>query len=136
MCEEYGSRMVLSEPGWGPIFYVCPRTGLLRERKLKAWRAGLATPDGDLRWEGAHRALRQIDGIWYAFEMARVPGESRRAGVRDRFLARPLETLAAATLEATWGRPGLYAASKRQLSKRELASRKLKNGPQTKASRA
>ena len=53
--------------------------------------------------------------------------EAERAKVRNRFLGRALAALAPGDLEAAWGRPGVYAASKRQLSHRELTRRGLRN---------
>lgn len=104
-------------------FYVCPRTGLLRERRLRRRRRPLTEPVPDRRWDGPRTQLRRIEGIWYALGLAPVP-DRLEPGLarRDHFLARPLAELRGRPellLEA-YGRRDVYCAMKRQLSKREL----------------
>lgn len=121
---RWSALAVLNRPGHGfPHFYVGPLTGLLRERPRKRWRRCREQLDPDVRWDGPWRQLRRIGGVWYAFHLAPLPDAAgEQAQLRDRFLGRPLPELAgmADALVAAYGRPGVFAAEKRQLSKREL----------------
>jgi hypothetical protein len=126
-CHRWHRPEVLSRPGGLGYFYVDPRNGVLREQEHEPWRRDQGEePDPDVRWDGAWRQLRRIDGVWYAFRLAPIPdGVNHRAGLRDRFLRRTLEDLvrSAETNDAllrAYGRPGVFAAEKRQLGKREL----------------
>jgi hypothetical protein len=119
--------VVLSRPGIWRAFYVDPRNRVLREQDHAPWpRDRTEEPDPDVRWDGAWRQLRRIDGVWYAFRLAPIPdGTHDRARLRDRLLGRMLEDLLhnAETndvLLRAYGRPGVFAAEKRQLGKREL----------------
>jgi hypothetical protein len=119
--------VVLSRPGAWRVFYVDPRDGELREQEHAPWpRYRADEPDPEVRWDGAWRQLRRIDGVWYAFRLAPIPdGANDRFCLRDRFLGRMLEDLLrnAETNDAllrAYGRPGVFAAEKRQLGKREL----------------
>ena len=124
---RWGRLQALSGPGYGPDFYADPRDGRLRARPFHAWRRPpTEVPDPDVRWDGPDRQLRRIGGLWYALRLKAIPtGATDRASVRDRLLGRTLEGLLRdaekddALLRA-YGRPGVYAAEKRQLGKREL----------------
>lgn len=68
---RFGGRVVLSDSGWRPDFYVCPCTGVLRERVRRQERR-VHVPDPDVRWEGPWRQLRRID----------LPGPDSQGGRR------------------------------------------------------
>jgi len=118
--------MVLTRPGYGPAFYVDPRSGLLCARPCRRERSPISVPDRNVRWDGPWRRLRRIDSVWYAFRLAPIPATAGELGcARDRVLGQTLEALLLTTrsddpLYAAYGRRGVFAAEKRQLSKREL----------------
>jgi hypothetical protein len=122
---QAGCRLLrLNEAFAHAQFYVDPRSGLLRACKQKRARRRRQV-DPDLRWDGAWRQLRRIDGLWYAFELAAIPRDpSEQARARDALLGKSvsqlLEPEARAALRQEYGRAGVFAARKRQLSKREL----------------
>jgi hypothetical protein len=123
---RWGAPVPLRGESWAPRFYVCPRSGILRARRRKRQRRRFWEPDPDVRWDGPSRQLRKIDGIWYALDLAPLPSQVGSGALpRDRFLKQALsEILRQGTdrlLEA-YGRADVYAAAKRQLSKRELRS--------------
>jgi hypothetical protein len=121
---RWGQPDAIDSEHWGARrFYVCPRSGLLREQIRKRCRRSVE-PDPDVRWDGPMRQLRRIDGIWFAFALAPIPDPPRRSAVvRDFHLRRPLVEILRQSPELlvrSYGRTGVYAAAKRQLSKREL----------------
>jgi hypothetical protein len=99
-------------------FFVCPRTGLLREaRRPRRVDGRQASPDV-VRVDESH-AYHRIDGIWYEIRFVPVPVEVRfgQARVYDMLLRR---TIGARDVEPTRQQRPVYAASKRQLGKREV----------------
>lgn len=126
LARRYGRVLVMSRPGASVQFYVCPRTGRLREspmrRKGKHFRK---RRQADIRWDGKDVELRKLDGSWYAIRLAPIPAEpleraAKRDVVFDLALAEVFEDEAAALrLRAMYGRDGIYAADKRRLTKKE-----------------
>jgi hypothetical protein len=109
--------------------YVHPRTGLLR--KNPHWRGWSARQREARKREAATRAerLREIDaatqlhcfdGVWWEVKLANIEARGKNEDVvrRAKLSALPAETL--------YGRPGIYACAKRQLSKVELKRHGLK----------
>jgi len=108
--DRYGRQVQVAPRGTRVTFYVCPRTGLLRE--VSHVRRTAPAPDADVRKLDAHRELRRIAGVWYRVDYARVPAES---WVYDH-----VKKARVTVNQATW-----YAASKRQLGKKALAALEL-----------
>ena len=98
------------------MFYVCPRTGLLRENKSR-WRRPRRQPATvDYVSLDERTQLRQIAGIWY--EVALAPIVPSSANCRDVVLRVLVNQLSPGEARQTYGRES-YAVSKRQLNKRE-----------------
>ncbi len=126
----YGQPAPIAEMAWGPRFYVCPRSGCLRERPHAKRRRGSGRrrkapgpPTEDTRWDGPTRLLRRIDGVWYALELARIPeSDQDLPDLRDALLNRPLEHLVRMphVLLRQLGYQDFFVKSKRQLGKKEL----------------
>jgi hypothetical protein len=121
--NRWGKPVRVDDPFARTRFYVDPR-GLLRACKQKRQHAR-QVPDSDVRWDGAWRQLRRIDGMWYAFQLAPVPRDaSERARARDAFFGTTVRDIIKPemhdALHREYGRCGVFAARKRQLSKREL----------------
>lgn len=116
--------------------YVHPRTGLLRKNEY--WRKWSAKRKAEAKRRDAERALRMrelsstvqlhlFNHVWWEVTLASVKVRQRRDGAgrvifwqapfTDVVLRARLSTLPA---EELYARPGVYAASKRQLSKAEL----------------
>lgn len=100
-------------------FYVCPTSGTLKLLPARPRPAAPADRDRAIV-EGA--LWRRIEGVWYAIAVAPVP--AALTGVRDAVLG-PLMALGdrwarEGALREAYGRGDRYAASKRQLGKREL----------------
>ncbi|MEM7411040.1 MAG: hypothetical protein AAF430_12460 [Myxococcota bacterium] len=112
---------------WGSQFYVCPRSGLLRAAPVRARERRGAPPRNDgLVWVARDRVLKEIDGVWYAFDLQAFPaGEVEQRSARDLLLGEPVIRLVRRTelrhrAAAMYRRNRVYAATKRQLGKREL----------------
>lgn len=110
-------------------YYVCPKTGLLREAPRR--RKARLEPDPDRRSLGAARELRRLAGVWFDVTIAEIPlvDEARRACfdvVEHRTPERSVPTSWRSSVRGEtpavpvlWT-AGRYAIAKRQLSKREL----------------
>ncbi|MBS2029321.1 MAG: hypothetical protein JST54_15575 [Deltaproteobacteria bacterium] len=106
--DRYGREVQVSPSNlYRDAFYVCPRTGLLRESRRQ--RHQPPAPDPNLRKLGESVELRRIAGVWYRIEYARLP-----AGV---FVYDHVKKARVSVNQAAW-----YAESKRQLGKKELAA--------------
>jgi hypothetical protein len=122
--------------------YVDQRTGLLRRNKhYKSWKQSRRDIETSAAKERAARmrelgpdvqAHRLNDGIWWEVSLAPIPVETMtvtRDG-RPHQRARPLpyrdvvRTAGMTILPAAelYGRPGVYAVAKRQLSRKEMAA--------------
>ncbi|MBM3549771.1 MAG: hypothetical protein FJX54_22765 [Alphaproteobacteria bacterium] len=149
---ESGGRLLASSPGrfreqprpldegWFE-FYVDPHTGILRVNRLRrSWRT---------RWRLAQREraaeveirrrdlapliqLHKLRGCWFEVRLARHIGRlpAGRWSPADGYA--PLDALIDAGMsgldrEMLYGRGDVYAVSKRQLGKRDLAKNGLKN---------
>jgi hypothetical protein len=96
--------------------YVDPRTDIVRRVVVKKKQRRRVDPDRIIVHAFTH--LRRIDGVWYRVELAKIP-EDGLYKLRDAVLKRQLFEVVSA-LRVEHGRAGVYAVSKRQLSKREL----------------
>lgn len=111
------------------LYYVHPRTGLLRKNeKFKRWtvrqrearQKAEAERAARMRVIDAKTQLHLLKGAWWEVKLARIPlGQAYtdvvlRAGLSDM----PPETL--------YGRPGVYARDKQQLSKADIKALKLR----------
>lgn len=129
---------------WGPRLYVDPRTGLLRQNRLRAkarreWdeqrRTGLTANRPHRRIVDAMRQLHRIDGIWYAVDLARVADAAQ-------VQARPMDVLRrrephrcpdwsdakdVVSNRTLFGEHDVYAWRKRQLGASELRLHGLTN---------
>ncbi len=132
---KYGDPEPLKEMRYGPRFYVCPRSGQLRERRRRRRRVfardarevqssrypGLQPEE--IRWDGRMRLICQIDDVWYALALANLPADREdRRGLVDRLVNRDLSesTEGSRILRDQLGVAGVYVEQKRQLGKREL----------------
>ena len=126
--------------------YVDPKSGLLRRNKhWTGWKtfkrerrvAEAQALDARLRVISVTKQLHQLDdGAWWEVTLAKVPTvvEERKTrhgaqrytvelGVDDVVVRAGLSKL---SREKLYGRPGAFAASKRQLSKKEMRALKLR----------
>jgi hypothetical protein len=106
-------------------FFVHPRTGLLLRNNRptkREWReAHQQELPTDRREADAGHEYRRIDGIWYELELAPLPAEEQRGGVRDALFLKPV---AALNPHQEYGR-AVYTVRKRQIGKRRLRELKL-----------
>lgn len=140
----------------GPELVVCPRSGVLRTNpywprarwtqarraKLNAYREALAARMVEVE---RYVQLHKLGGDWFEVRLARIRREAERPLVAWDLIAHPMATVGndwsdrwaredvviAAGLwsgrRATlYGRTGVYAVAKRQLSKRDLKRRGLR----------
>lgn len=105
--DRYGGVQPV-ESRWYHRFYVCPSTGLLRAASVSKRRG--APPDPDVQRIDDWYELRRIAGVWYEVEYAMV----RSLPCWDVVARRWIET-------------GRYATKKRQLSRREITARRLRD---------
>ena len=119
---------------WQPL-YVDPRTGLLRRNVdelswRRVYRERQRTKDRERAevWRelSAFRQLHRVDGCWFEVEIAPLPPPPaarwdvlRRQTVNARTSIAHRRDDDQATI-GVYGRPGVYAASKRQLNAREI----------------
>ncbi|HEX5103526.1 MAG TPA: hypothetical protein VFV87_06925 [Pirellulaceae bacterium] len=112
----------LSSSGWNAgrplrsLFYVCPRTGLLRRNK-RPWRRHRQAPQPpDFVTIDNRRQLHRIDGLWYEITLVAIaPGEQRF----DVLLKSVVGGSVFGSAQPTC-RMALVATAKRQLNKREI----------------
>ena len=104
------------------LFYVHPRTGLLRKNEHRISRAAMARQlrvaaqterDARMRIIDAKTQLHLFDGAWWEVKLAKIPPQPHVDVVRRA----KLSTLPP---EALYARHGVYAHDKRQLSKAEM----------------
>jgi hypothetical protein len=109
--------------------YVHPRTGLLRknehyQRWGAKWRAGRLKAEAELaermRVVDEKTQLHLFDGAWWEVKLAKIPPVAKCTDVVHRA---KLSTLG---VEELYGREGVYARDKRQLSKAEIKKLKLR----------
>ncbi|MGB6449342.1 MAG: hypothetical protein WBE92_01170 [Steroidobacteraceae bacterium] len=119
---------------WQPL-YVHPRTGLLRRNPdelswRRTYRERERAKDRERaqvwREVSASRQLHRVNGCWFEVEIAPLPPppDTRWDALRRRRVnARASEALRRLDDQSTidlYGRPGVYAVSKRQLGAREI----------------
>lgn len=143
VAQRYGALQPLAESHYR--LYVDPRSGLLRKNKhYKSWQAKRRETQAAAAKHRATRvreiapdiqAHRLDDDCWWEIRLAPIPtkivtfpaprGETRQYVRQDVFVdvvrAAKLSKL---PLEELYGRPGVYAVGKRQLSRREIAALK------------
>jgi hypothetical protein len=110
--------------------FVHPRTGiLLRNRaKLIAARQRRQAPRADphpdrrTRLPGmpADTQWHRIDGLWFEVRLAAFDVNDHKTSVHDVVLRRPVHGAQSRMLAEKYGRAGVYAVAKRQLSHKEL----------------
>ncbi|TXH73230.1 MAG: hypothetical protein E6Q88_05530 [Lysobacteraceae bacterium] len=147
VCRWGEPRPLRGKCGWGPAFYVDPRTGLLlknkaaiRERRARRTqrRERLQRLHSDLREDrrilAPHVQLHRIAGVWYRIELAPIDEKTLIAGEIDALRNLPLvkcprqiATQGIPASQELFGDPGLYARAKRQLNARELRFHDLRN---------
>jgi hypothetical protein len=97
------------------MFYVCPRTGLLRANKHQRQQA--AKSPIELISVDQSCEYRLMKGIWY--EIMLSPITVTAWGERDVVLGTEVGPLSVATAIRTYGR-SVFAVKRRQLNKREI----------------
>lgn len=110
------------------LFYVCPRTRQLKEmtHKRRQSRAPSTERTPHIRIAGPRLQFRQIKGIWYAFELktlsSNAPAQQGATDCLFKVLVGDLRNSAAGrkSLFDAYGCAYVYAASKRQLGKKEI----------------
>lgn len=149
----YGGLRQLADR-WTPKLYVDPASGLLlvnhegvqaqREARREYARARQLRVPVDVQPVDELHQLRRIDGIWYEIELAPLPMVAAAPAGVKRPAAKPIAPYdVIARRPARWtgkccgrhgcdacapyGRPGLYARSKRQLNRHELQRYGLSN---------
>lgn len=111
------------------LYYVHPRTGLLRKNeKFKRWtirqrearQKAEAERAARMRVIDAKTQLHLLKGIWWEVKLAKIPQGQAYADViyRAELTDMPAETL--------YGRPGVFACEKQQLSKADIKALKLR----------
>lgn len=105
------------------LYYVHPRTGILRknehyQRWGARWRAARLKAEAELakrmRIVDDKTQLHLFDGAWWEVKLAKIPAHGAYEDVvhRSRLVRTPVAGL--------YGREGVYACAKRQLSKAEM----------------
>jgi hypothetical protein len=111
------------------LYYVHPRTGILRKNEHYArwgatWRAARLKAEADLaqrmRIIDEKTQAHLFDGAWWEVKLAKIPASALYTDVVHRA---KLSRMAA---EKLYGRAGVYARDKRQLSKAEIKRLKLR----------
>lgn len=145
LCHRDGWRGLqpLEDSRWHGL-YVDPSSGLLRRnkgrerlrRKDRAERETIRHARQENRRElSPSSQLHRLDGVWYALELAPIPSE-HEARIRPldvlrhapvQFAGRPVEGRFVGSDAGLFGRDGVYARRKRQLSARELRQYDLHN---------
>ena len=110
------------EPRGPKLFYVCPRTGLLRASPLRVHRRRVR-PIEQVAVD-ATREYRLIRGLWFEVELAPLAEAPR--GAWDFVLRLPAREVYPLLAHKTYG-DEVYASRLRQLNKRELRRRSLEN---------
>jgi hypothetical protein len=105
------------------LYYVHPRTGLLRENENRVKRGQLARQArahaeaelaARMRVIDDKTQLHLFDGAWWEVKLAKIPAGALYSDVVRR------AKLSRMSAEKLYGRPGVYARDKRQLSKAEI----------------
>lgn len=124
---RFGGERALADD-WR-LYYVHPHTGILRknekhkrwsQRQREARQRAEAERAARMRVVDAKTQLHLFNGAWWEVKLAKIPaGQTytdvvHRAGLSDM----PLEIL--------YGRPGVYARDKSQLSKADIKALKLR----------
>lgn len=100
------------------LFYVCPRTGLLRENKWRErFRKTKAKPPTDRVAVDSQRQYWRVGGIWYEVQLA--PFNFYAIGRRDVLLKTRVDWHLQREFQRHYGLPA-FATAKRQLNKREI----------------
>jgi hypothetical protein len=111
------------------LFYVHPRTGLLRKNENRISRSALARQlreakqaelDARMRVIDAKTQMHLFDGAWWEVKLAKIPPQALYEDVVRR------AKLSRLAPEILYDRPGVYARDKRQLSKVEMKRLKLR----------
>jgi hypothetical protein len=101
------------------LFYVCPRTGLLSENKWRQrWKRRQPRPAADRVDIDSRQQYCRVGGIWYEVQLA--PLDVGAIGRWDVVLKTRVDWHLIGELKRQYGWPA-FAASKRQLNKREIA---------------
>lgn len=124
------------------LYYVHPRTGLLRKNEKRVTRAALARElraareaerAARMRVVDATTQLHLFDGAWWEVKLAKVKTRRRtdakgRVTVEEGLFVDVVRRAKLSRLpaEKLYGRPGVYACDKRQLSKAEMKRHKLR----------
>lgn len=130
---------------WGRRLYVDPDSGLLRVNRARArirredrteWERSRRDPPADRRDLGEWRQLHRVGGVWYDVALAPVvPLAAAAQPLFDVLLHRPVRVADEklkknASIDGDrerYGRDGVYAWRRRQLSGRELRQHGLEN---------
>jgi hypothetical protein len=100
------------------LYYVEPKTGLLRENKRR-WKRSGSVVTGDqaqvIRIDSSHEC-RQLDGIWYELNLEPLP---MNGTVFDMVLKRRWPLLGTSAFHDFYGKD-VYCVQKRQLNKKEI----------------
>lgn len=139
--DHWGRPMSLAT-WWAPRFYVDPRTGLLRINRLREqarrdWRAAQANRGRQTivrRVLAPFLQLHRLEGLWYAVDLAPIPAQAG-AGVFDVVLHTEITVptrrdgggLSNEDAATRYGRRGVYAWRRRQLSAKALRMHALVN---------
>lgn len=124
---RFGGERPLSED-WC-LYYVHPRTGLLRKNeRFKRWSTRMreAKRKAEAELAARMRVLDEktqahlFDGAWWEVKLAKIPVGALYTDVVHR------AKLSRMAPEKLYGRPGVFARDKRQLSKAEIKRLKLR----------
>ncbi len=121
VCNSRGEPIGRGWPGGRRLFYVCPKSGLLKQvpprsrrgswRRLnKAEQTPRIVVSDRLEW-------RKLNGLWYEITVAPVAEAPR--GARDVLQKVEIHTLLPGKLHEWYGRH-VFALAKRQMNKREV----------------
>ncbi len=117
-----GSITELRARPWSDSFYVCPRTGRLREL---VWRGHPPQPHPAIRIVAPDCQLHRIGEVWYEIGLVAVPSQAEAIrSAFDRVLRVRLgeldPELRRRALAHCYGQTDRYGATRRPLSRREL----------------
>jgi hypothetical protein len=125
MLIRWGERQELAaQQFWGDTFFVCPKTGLLRELPSRRRRSGCVRKR-DVRIAGPDTQMHRIDGLWFEIRLADVPADAAgRRRAFDRVLRKRVCDLDAERRYLTYGTARRYGVARRALSRREIRAAK------------
>ena len=123
-----GEVPVATTAGPWKRFYVHPESGLLCAMPVYRRKQRRRSHDSESIWLSDTLVLRKLKGVWFECSIQLFPTEFERGSSPWRWDYAEATEVNQSKAYATYGRL-VYCVSKRQLSRREMKIRGLRNGP-------